>query len=212
MKSWLEGFIDKGPQAKDQPMPDLNARFNLPFKHINDKKVGQDFVIKWISYNTYEVIIDPHHSYSSHVITVDAQVARDIIDMKHMPQIGLYRISKEEEQELKQLREEETQWRKNKKLELFRKLPSHLRQEIVDEAILKSIVTNDHLADDFHGFKRIRELEEKEGSYKYATRLTSIAVDQWQFDYKYAIIINTFTLEELSDAHSEASLEDALEN
>jgi len=125
-------------------------------------------------------------------------------------------LSEKEQAKLQQLRKDKINWLKQEKLNNFKKLPAHLRQEIVDEANIKDFV-NSIANIDKAGFPdqvEIDTLESKSNSHSTLNG-TWVGVDGFNttlhMPSKYQTIINEFTKEELGSAHAEATLEEALE-
>lgn len=135
-------------------------------------------------------------------------------------------MSEDERKELADLREEKKRWIRQEKLRAFKELPSHLRQDIVDEAYIKNSLDKMRSVDEskFDSQQRLLDLEHKEASTYQTTYggtftfqpsmwMTSgqldvdLGTNMW---YKYGPIIDEFTLDELANAHSEATLEEQL--
>lgn len=216
---------DRRVRYEYKPIPlrgeDLNARFNLPFEGVRGSKHEmKDCIIIEIDYDQYELGVKDNFSISpgniAQMIVIDAATVKAIIDGAHRPDLGLYRPTEEDRKELQNLKDEFSRWKKNKKLESFKSLPAHLRQEIVDEAILRDLMTsnrNEPLNQEFDGWKRMTELEEKFGpNYLRPRAFIRPESDYMTHEYKYIQIIENFTLQELTNAHAEASLEDELKD
>jgi len=138
-------------------------------------------------------------------------------------------LTDEEKKKLQQLREDRVRWIKEKKLNDFQKLPSHIRQEMVDEAYVRDFlnaIDNVNIID-FPGNKEVMELEVKEtyNSYNGTTILTTmggnwptnnIRLDGADYhiynhvNFKYGKILDEFTTSELAEAHAAATLEETL--
>lgn len=125
-------------------------------------------------------------------------------------------LSQQEEIELDNLESKLAIYTKNKKLERFKQLPSNIRQEIVDEAIIKDLrfkFTETEAIDDFLDLERLNALRIRDYSRTYmrgrGIKINPIS-DHTMQHLKYPFITNIFTVEELMEAHAEASLEDEI--
>jgi hypothetical protein len=130
-------------------------------------------------------------------------------------------MTSEQKERLAELRKGFDIWRKQQKLNKFKGLPEHLRQEIVDEAIINDMALKiqDVQDSDFPGHQEL-------------ANLTSIKVSSGIFDSidinfsasftgynasiitttKYYAITSLFTKDELMNAHMEASIEEQINN
>lgn len=132
-------------------------------------------------------------------------------------------LTSKETDELNQLESEIKHWKHRKQLDKFRKLPANIRQEIVDEALLKDLLTDyEHNTIDetqFDNYERLAELRNKDnynpwgnakmgGHYHHGYSEERYQVHHW----KYSAIHSQFKTDELLEAHSEATLEEELSN
>lgn len=214
----LDWLSNKKKAKRELTLTNTNIAFNLPFTKIGDVFSDSDYFAKQITSDTYEIKIYNNlfsHNHEDKVIIVKAVEMKMIYDGMHMPHYGLYRPTKEELKELKELEEEMVRWRKSKKLNCFKQLPSHLRQEIVDEAMLKSLMQSneaDPLYQEFEGWNRLTELRNKKGENHLRSNVIHREIDRNKLQYKYLPIILRFSLDELMEAHASASLEDEISN
>lgn len=209
-----------------------NIKFNLPFRGPGDVYSGYDFDAIQRGYDDYEVKVHGRNSinygaaaigggvgaysasYNPHngnSFRVDAKTMKYIIDGVSLPHLGLSRTSNEEIEELESLESELLKWKKQEQLNKFKLLPTHIRQEIVDEAIVNNLVNSQPSDDEFEDITRLRELRGKINpqvlrySHDNQSTLNSLKL-------KYEAFINKFTTNELMEAHIEASLEDEIVN
>lgn len=136
-------------------------------------------------------------------------------------------LTDEEQQKLQDLHSEKNQWIKSERLKSFQKLPPHIRQDVVNEAIIAECVREmDSVYNErFERQDDIDELESKQHSH-YASSSHNLIVPMTHAGhptifpnmnpnhgnmYKYGNLINEFTKDELMDAHAAATLEENLE-
>lgn len=225
----------------------FNNSYNLPFTKIGDTYQGTDFAAKCLgedrfelhtgsSRNNYPSLSGAHPggpmsstiaslSYGSSLSMIDAKTMKSVMDGDQLPHLGLPRMTSIQKDRLETLNKEFEIWKKQQKLVKFKTLPSHIRQEIVDESIVKDLVSkiNDI---DLDGFPDKKELDKlvnlqtstnKQYQGPYATMaITSsfgLSTNSMNVDVqKYSKILSMFTTEELMRAHTEACLEDEISN
>lgn len=125
-------------------------------------------------------------------------------------------LTDEESNELNQLESELRNWKHNKQLDKFKQLPAKLRQEIVDEALLKDLVSDynhDRInVSEFDSYKRMLELRSKRHNPWADVNINHSYNDfnQNYYHWKYDSIFKQFTTEELVAAHTEVTLEEEL--
>lgn len=204
-------LFSKSPKIKTVAVS-LNTALNLPFSIPNDVFRMNDCEIRWITDDQYE-LNTAHYALNGASFVIDAYTTKQVIDGKSLPQYNLFRISKEEEKELNNIEKEYELWVKQYKLNYFKSLSSHIRQSIVDEAIIRkmSIQIGKLEEEDFPNVKRMRELRTKQDP-RYMPGMVSQSRRQGEYSYKYLPIISYFTLDELLNAHAEATLENEIVN
>lgn len=227
----------KAAEKEDKAMNALNQQFNLPFTGVGSMHKGPDFYATQIGNDAYRVNVNSSDPFSlspqmmpdgriqmSHGLSsgqehvVDAPTMRKIIDMEHLPEFGLYRMTDEEKEELEEMKTMMAKWKRREQLSKFKNLPTHLRQEIVDEAIIKEKAVDivREIPDTaYPDYERFQELKQKQGLHNNifgGLHMDTIRpnYNHSGFVFKYAPIINEFSSDELQEAHSEASLEEEL--
>ena len=131
------------------------------------------------------------------------------------------RMTDEQKERLAELKKELNIWRKQQKLNKFKGLPEHLRQEIVDEAIVNDMILKiqDVQDSDFPGYQELANLT----SIKMPNNLFGPIDINFSASFagysastitatKYYAIISLFTKDELMNAHMEASIEEQINN
>lgn len=204
-------LFSKSPKIKTVAVS-LNTALNLPFSIPNDVFRMNDCEIRWITDDQYE-LNTKYYALNGASFVIDAHTTKQVIDGKSLPQYNLFRISKEEEKELNNIEKEYELWVKQYKLNYFKSLSSHIRQSMVDEAIIRkmSLQINKLDEEDFPNVKRMRELRTKQDP-RYMPGMVSQSRRQCEYSYKYLPIISYFTLDELLNAHAEATLENEIVN
>ena len=221
-------------KVRNNHMNDYNQRYSLPFNGPGTCYEGHDFHARQVERNRYEVMSKRHtygglfggaapiHSltannpFTGNAHLVDAGTMRRIIDGEHFPQYDLYRMSKEEVEELKELEKELRVWKKQEELNKYKLLPSHIRQEIVDEALLVDLMGNaEPLNQKFEYWERMQELRHRENeASSYSNHVHAGNYNgpspSGGFTLKYGPILNKFKTDELLEAHAEASLEEEI--
>jgi hypothetical protein len=141
---------------------------------------------------------------------VDSQLMEKILNYQYVPNEIISQFTVDEEEELKELKVERDKYLTQQRLIAFQQLPAHIRQEIVDEAYLKETIREISSVDDskFPNIKRYHQLKKKMDSSKVTFDVTSNVYLGYQ--YKYADLLNLFTLEQLTEAHTSATLEEQL--
>ena len=237
--------------AKNANTIDNNVVYNLPFNGPGSAYQTPDCQIIQIEDNIYRLIVGVnqgplsnysrtgltlpqplsmkgaaayHHMYGtpSQEHHIDAQTVREILDGKSFPNLGLMRMTTQEKERLAELRKELEICKKQQKLNKFKELPAHIRQEIVDEAIVNDMTSKIHDVKDadFPGHQeltRLSSIKLPNGMFgnvnltslsaSFAGYSTSIATGS-----KYYAIISLFTKDELINAHIEASIDDEISN
>ncbi|CAB4125239.1 hypothetical protein UFOVP53_88 [uncultured Caudovirales phage] len=220
---------------------DSNSAYNLPFSGPGSHYQGHDFFISQIDENKYELNVgynpSPIGNYSHTSTTVpagfpygslakshyiDAPTVRDILDGKSFPNLGLIRMTTDEKERLAELRKELEIWKKQQKLNKFKEFPTHIRQEIVDEAIVSDMISKIHgIKDtDFPGHQELHKLSSIKlpNNMFNGVNLTGLSASFAGYAspsysvQKYYAIISLFTKDELINAHIEASIDDEISN
>lgn len=211
------GYTDNGVSKSDMNMQHLaitNSRqYDLPTHGIGHSVQLVNFTITQIDVDLYR--IEPRQGGPSpSAYTTDGYTTSMIIN--GMIPIGYdlrqhASISHKEQEELDTLKRSLSKWKHQEKLKRFQELPSHIRQEIVDEALLRDCVRDIHdeaSIDEkqFPDYDRLIELklknQEKNDRCVDSNRFTGSS--------KYQAIISVFKTEELVEAHAQASLEDEI--
>jgi hypothetical protein len=193
--------------VQEPPEEDLNAKLGLPFSVPGDEHHGGDYNLKFLQHDKYELEVGSSLFGRGDSFVISAAEAYKVMAGEHMPQLRLYRPSTEEVEELRSLENGLYNWKKQIGLNNFKKLPSHLRQAIVDEAIIKSMANTMYVDETkFDDYKRLEELREKCNRDRYHFTHHQAPTDR--FSYHYESIIEQYELDELLEAHAEASLED----
>lgn len=234
-----EGRLKELVKQANMSNPNMNVaniQYSLPFTGIGSEHGGQDFTARQAGEDSYEVRVNDPFSpfggnmnltsngmliptgtgagYCQHM--VDAATMRRIIDGEHLPHLGLHRMSDKEKDELKGLEAELNKWKRLEKLRKFKSLPSHIRQAIVDEAILKDLMGDmDEGVDEnkFPDYDRVKDLRSKQKPNFLRNaqfRGHNVNIHDHQHMFKYGFILEKFTTDELMEAHAEASLEDEI--
>ena len=226
MKDLIDKLISMADEMEEQAEPkkshadqnSANITYSLPFYGVGSTHQGQDYKAMQVSEDCYRVIptamgiMNPFGSSEPDGYIVDAATMKQILDGHHMPQYNLYRITDEERKELSDLEKELKNWRIQEQLKDFKNLPAHLRQEIVDEAILKNLMGSFEEEIDENNFisiKRIKDLRAKQYPDMFFGRAMP-DTGHGNYNFKYWPILNKFTTEQLQQAHADASLEDEL--
>lgn len=225
---------------------DLNKRWGLPFKKTGDKYKGKDYTAKFIAEDKYEVTvqgtnlfypgaigslsgINPppiymgisagvamSHSAVNNTYTIDAKTMAQVYTNMHLPSMGLFRITKEDEKKLAELKKELEQYKKLKKIELFKSLPANIRQSIVDDITIEDFANtleSKANGDDFEGLAEIKRLEAMRPVTMNYTYSASFSTANIHIDYihiKYGKILQHLSKDEIIAAHLEKTLEDEI--
>lgn len=218
--------------SKREAMEANNRLHNFPFSPGELYK-GSDFNVQQVDVDVYQLFVEDPYSmlygvvaaspsfgspqptgYHTRTHMVDATTLRRIIDGDSFPEYGLYRMTDKEKEELKGIEAEMDKWKIMQKINKFKALPTHIRQDIVDEAILRDLSFDIDKEEDiskFPDYKRFRELKEKrrpEIQFDSMHRVRHGGSDS--FIFKYGPVLAKFSTEELMEAHAEASLEDEI--
>lgn len=126
------------------------------------------------------------------------------------------RLTVEEEERLLDLESQLRAHIKFEQLNIFKRLPRHLRQDVVDEAYLNDLVNDMDEGKHKSSFQfkdeleslRCRRYNSSLYSSAYTTGLSGIVAQAG----KYYYIISKFSTEELARAHAEVCLEEDLAN
>jgi len=120
-------------------------------------------------------------------------------------------LTAKEETRFTELKLQQRVWLKTEKINKFKELPPNIRQEVVDEACLIKCISDIYNVDE-SGFENHLELEKLEEIRNNNNWLgvSGNGYHDTNSQYKYFQITNMFTREELIDAHSAATIEEAL--
>lgn len=132
-------------------------------------------------------------------------------------------LTKEQHERLAELKKELEVWKRHQKLNKFKELPAHIRQEIVDEAIINDMVSNINniKESDFPNQQELLQLINCKSSNNIFATVdgTSLGLS---YNYhlgsshsnisRYTSIIQCFTKDELIKAHLDASIDDEISN
>lgn len=223
---------------------DLNKRWGLPFKKAGDNYKGKDYVAKFIADDRYEVVVQNVNSLiypgavhtlgglipptymgisgqmtlsnsANNVYTVDAKTMAQVYNNVHLPHMCLFRITKEDEHKLAELKKELEQHKKLKKIELFKSLPANIRQSIVDDMTIEDFANtleSKANGDDFEGLAEIKRLEAMKPitmNYNYAN-FSTVGMNIDYIHIKYGKILQHLSKDEIIAAHLERTLEDEI--
>jgi hypothetical protein len=225
---------------------DLNKRWRLPFKKIGDKYKGKDYSAKFIAEDKYEVTVQntnlfypgaigslggltatpiymgisagaaTSHSSINNTHTIDAKTMAQVYTSMNLPYIGLFRITKEDEAKLAELKKELEQHKKLKKIELFKSLPANIRQSIVDDMTIEDFsntLESKANGDDFEGLAEIKRLEAmRPMTYQYGISFSAATMYIDHMHVKYGKILQHLSKDEIIAAHLEKTLEDEISN
>jgi hypothetical protein len=225
---------------------DLNKRWGLPFKKTGDKHKGKDYSAKYIAEDKYELtvqganlfypgvigslsggLVPPiymgisagvaiNHSAMHNTYTIDAKTMAQVYTNMHLPHMGLFRITKEDEAKLAELKKELEQHKKLKKIELFKSLPANIRQSIVDDMTIEDFANtleSKANGDDFDGLAEIKRLEAMRPltmTYQYGSSFSTATMHIDYMHVKYGKILQHLSKEEIIAAHLEKTLEDEI--
>lgn len=149
--------------------------------------------------------------------TSDSSMVYNIINGQHnfnvsVNGINIFSITPKEEEELNELEGDFELWKKHQELLAFQGLPSELRQEIVNEALIKDMMDKiDHVDEsEFDDIDRLNELRNKKSPGIRFAHARGFIVSS-PSPYRYINVLERFTLSELMDAHAAASLEEELD-
>jgi hypothetical protein len=127
-------------------------------------------------------------------------------------------LTSEEIKELDQLEIEAKAFIKQSKLNKFKGFPSHLRQEVVDDAYIRDLIASlgNENEKNFPDAARLNHLRNKKQNYNYPGQVHISSSSYFHYDglvngsfvSKYEHILKHFTTEELAKAHAEACLEE----
>jgi hypothetical protein len=221
-----------------------NPKFVHPFTKVGDIHSGADYTAVCLAEDQYRVYVGPYShlaamratpsytthgafgvatiksTFDAHEYVVDSHTITQVISGASLPQIGLPRMTKQQENRLDELQKEFDLWKKRQKLMAYKRLPPHIRQDIVDEALYKKMIieTNKIEQTDFPDFKELKDLKSlRESGQHLYSGIASTPFSSSIFGHtqsldvgKYAVILSEFSLEELMQAHTEASLDDEL--
>ncbi len=122
-------------------------------------------------------------------------------------------LTSEESTELSSLEADLEVWHKQQKLAKFKELPTHIRQEIADEACMKYMYDDFYNVDEskFEYIDRINELKIKQGmAYNTSYYMGAQTDCDHAHNYKYHSFINEFNKKQILMAHAEATLEEEI--
>lgn len=148
-------------------------------------------------------------STGSSDMNIDLTTLHTTLNMQFSPSP----LTENESKKLDSLKEERDKWIKNEKLNNFKELPAHVRQDIVDEAFIKEFIEDIDMVntDDFPDQKELENLEAKEANvYNQFTDKDIDKGGHYPMNFKYGRILDEFTREELMLAHTDATMEEAL--
>jgi len=215
----LDNFSSSATKKADM-VYEFNVNLNLPFEKVGDKFKDPDITITCVDYNKYQLFnlnlmaADPHAG-NHRIMTISGREVKMILDGAHMPHLGLYRPKKEEIIELEELELDLERWKRSEKLKIFQKLPAHIRQDVVDEIIIRDLLNDienvNTKPENFSDYSRVKELRSKiQSANSYITPYRVTHDSHYPYMSKYSFLINTFTASELMEAHASASLEDEI--
>lgn len=119
-------------------------------------------------------------------------------------------LTPEERVELEEIERELNIWKKYQKLLEFQKLPTNIRQDIVNEAYAKTAIDTMSSVDEgnFDNINRLQELRVKDNKISMAG--SGMMFNLGGTTWRYEKILNEFTTQELEEAHVSATLEEEL--
>ena len=120
---------------------ELTTMLGLPFVVPGDTHPMTDCMITYMGNDRFKLEVSGSFNKG---YTVDPYIVKDIIDGVAFPEYDLYRMTPEEQKEYEELRQEYRTWKRQEQLKLFKQLPSHVRQQVVDECIIMSLIDKAH--------------------------------------------------------------------
>lgn len=245
------GLLDKfRKEIKTEVSNDgvCSNNYALPFTKVGDEHSGSDFHAICLGPDSYKLYVGPYANLTAkrHTLTgsmgtlgtklslptslggreytVDASTIIQVINGASLPQFGLSRMTKEQKEKLSELRVELENYKKHQRVVEFKKLPPHIRQEIIDECLIKKMLNAVQEIDitkcpDYVEFKKLKDLEDASNQNLYGTLATAGYMTGTTFAgynqtvytmSKYGTILDLINHDELMKAHAEASLEDEL--
>jgi len=118
-------------------------------------------------------------------------------------------LTKEECDRLAELEKELKKHKKQKKLKMFKELPAHVRQRIVDESYVNDFVRDMYNVDS-SGFEHEEEFRNLNARDNRLRIDNAAGFGESFYRSRYDIIFEQFTGEQLADAHGAATLEESL--
>lgn len=162
-----------------------------------------------ISTNTFRLRMN---SYSPNEMAITKQQAYDLKNGLTDLLKVVNGMSQEEYDELQELKAELKKWKQQQKLLLFQQMPAHIRQQIVDEALVSDTLKkmNNVPEAEFPEFTRLQQLRKmdlRSINFRYHDDMLGL---QQAPDFKWASLFNQFTVEELIEAHTNATIEEEI--
>lgn len=146
--------------------------------------------------------------YGNGHFTVDRIVAESILHGNRHPEYGLHRLSESEKLKYVELEKELKDWKYKERLKQFSDLSPHLRQDIIDEAIVYNLSSSLDESLDEKAFPKIKDLEDL--GYTANNNKDACHRDVDTSNFKYYYIFKAFKLNDLQNAHFNATLEEEL--
>lgn len=144
--------------------------------------------------------------------TINAIMMAQVFSNVNLPNLNLFRISKEEEKRLNELEKELEQFKKYKRIEKFKQLPITTRQDIVDTIMLEELINSFHIKEtEFENIQEILTLRAMK-PFNHTMNWSHSGIGGYQqtsyLQMKYGEILKYLTKEEILAAHAEAAFEE----
>jgi hypothetical protein len=216
-------FSKKAPEpgwSKLQRKLDAVVNFDKPLNFTMNN--GSNVVVHRVSDTEYEVTaqVPAPNSIAVTRTVDDIKVLYDFIDTgedRGYPRI--FHMTSQESNDYYQIREELEKFRNQKLLILYKELPASYRQAILDEAKAAEVFRQmDRVPlEEFEDYRKLMGLEaiDQAGAspgYIHSRHLVTFGTNFSQRGFEYAELIRRFSIDDLENAHAEATLEEEICN